>query len=179
MFAVVLVGLQRNCWRVSEERVRSAQWISCSCSEARQKTRCSQVYMRTQGRVAHHCFGLFTSVSPGADFYSFLFFQRFRTKFADQAAFTVKQFKAEKHHWSDNRNSVTLQVDTFALSWKVWIKWKQSVVLKVTPSTVDQIDLATGRILCSYEYQEIEGFAVVSVQSPMGSFIWRCFSDAS
>ena len=35
--------------------------------------------------------------------------------------------------------------------------------IQVTASTIDQVEPGSGKVLCSYEYQEVEGFAVVSI----------------
>lgn len=56
--------------------------------------------------------------------------------------FVFKMFRACKHHWSDK---------------------KLSVLLEVGPASLNQIDEASGRVLCSYDYKDIEGLALVSV----------------
>ncbi|XP_039609400.1 dnaJ homolog subfamily C member 13 isoform X3 [Polypterus senegalus] len=65
---------------------------------------------------------------------------RFRTDFSE-GKITGRRYNCYKHHWSDTR---------------------KSVVLEVTPGGIDQIDSSTNRILCSYDYRNIEGFAEVS-----------------
>jgi len=52
----------------------------------------------------------------------------------------VQRFNAYKYHWSDKRVPVILEVNTASL---------------------DQVDPATRRTMCSYDYKDIEGFAVV------------------
>ena len=52
----------------------------------------------------------------------------------------IQRFNAYKYHWSDKRVAVILEVNTASL---------------------DQVDPATRRTLCSYDYKDIEGFAVV------------------
>ncbi|XP_032807043.2 dnaJ homolog subfamily C member 13 isoform X1 [Petromyzon marinus] len=65
---------------------------------------------------------------------------RFRTEFAE-GKIVGRRYNCYKQHWSDIR---------------------KSVVLEVTPGGVDQIDLVTHRVLCSYDYRDIEGFTEVS-----------------
>ncbi|XP_033855901.3 dnaJ homolog subfamily C member 13 isoform X1 [Acipenser ruthenus] len=65
---------------------------------------------------------------------------RFRTDFSE-GKITGRRYNCYKHHWSDTR---------------------KSVVLEVTPGGIDQIDPSTNRIHCSYDYRNIEGFAEVS-----------------
>uniref|UniRef100_W5N2E9 DnaJ heat shock protein family (Hsp40) member C13 n=1 Tax=Lepisosteus oculatus TaxID=7918 RepID=W5N2E9_LEPOC len=65
---------------------------------------------------------------------------RFRTEFSE-GKITGRRYNCYKHHWSDAR---------------------KPVVLEVTPGGVDQIDPSTNRILCSYDYRNIEGFAEVT-----------------
>ena len=56
--------------------------------------------------------------------------------------FIFKMFRACKHHWSDK---------------------KLRVLLEAGPASLNQIDEASGRILCSYDYKDIEGLALVSL----------------
>ncbi|KAG9355930.1 hypothetical protein JZ751_000774 [Albula glossodonta] len=65
---------------------------------------------------------------------------RFQTDFSDEKK-TSKRYNCFKHHWSDSR---------------------QPVVLEVTSWGIDQIDPHTSRPLTSYDYRSIEGFAEVS-----------------
>lgn len=65
---------------------------------------------------------------------------RFRNQFADENN-TTKRFNAFKHHWSDNR---------------------VPVLLEVNQGSVDQIDPATNRVLCSYDYKDMEGITHIS-----------------
>lgn len=57
------------------------------------------------------------------------------------AHFPPQRYNCYKHHWSDTR---------------------RSVVLEVTPGGIDQIDPQTNRVLCSYDYRSVEGFVEVS-----------------
>ncbi|XP_058231751.1 dnaJ homolog subfamily C member 13-like isoform X4 [Hemibagrus wyckioides] len=66
--------------------------------------------------------------------------QRFRTDFAE-GKITGRRYNCYKHHWSDTRKMVGLEV---------------------TPGGIDQIDLHSNRVICSYDYRCIEGFAEVS-----------------
>lgn len=52
-----------------------------------------------------------------------------------------QRYNCYKHHWSDTRKSVCLEV---------------------TPGGIDQIDPQTNRVICSYDYRCVEGFAEVS-----------------
>ncbi|KAJ8336735.1 hypothetical protein SKAU_G00379550 [Synaphobranchus kaupii] len=65
---------------------------------------------------------------------------RFHADFADGKKIG-KHYNCFKHHWSDAR---------------------RPVVLEVTPRGIDQIDPQTGRLLTTYEYRSIEGFTDVS-----------------
>ncbi|XP_069504815.1 dnaJ homolog subfamily C member 13 isoform X2 [Ambystoma mexicanum] len=65
---------------------------------------------------------------------------RFRTDFSE-GKITGRRYNCFKHHWSDTR---------------------KPVVLEVTPGGIDQIDPGNNRILCSYDYRNIEGFAELS-----------------
>ncbi|XP_078519994.1 dnaJ homolog subfamily C member 13 isoform X1 [Lissotriton helveticus] len=65
---------------------------------------------------------------------------RFRTDFSE-GKITGRRYNCYKHHWSDTR---------------------KPVVLEVTPGGIDQIDPGNNRILCSYDYRNIEGFAELS-----------------
>ncbi|XP_059801619.1 dnaJ homolog subfamily C member 13 isoform X4 [Hypanus sabinus] len=65
---------------------------------------------------------------------------RFRTEFSE-GKITGKRYNCYKHHWTDTR---------------------KSVVLEVTPGGIDQIDPSTNKVLCSYDYKNIEGFAELS-----------------
>ncbi|CAB1349571.1 unnamed protein product, partial [Coregonus sp. 'balchen'] len=51
---------------------------------------------------------------------------------------TGRRYNCYKHHWSDTRKSVSLEV---------------------TPGGIDQIDPQTNRVVCSYDYRSVEGFA--------------------
>ena len=65
---------------------------------------------------------------------------RFRTDFAE-GKITGRRYNCYKHHWSDA---------------------KKPVVLEVTPGGFDQINPVTNRVLCSYDYRNIEGFVDLS-----------------
>nr|XP_028605985.1 dnaJ homolog subfamily C member 13 isoform X3 [Podarcis muralis] len=65
---------------------------------------------------------------------------RFRTDFAE-GKITGRRYNCHKHHWSDTR---------------------KPVILEVTPGGIDQIDPATNKVLCSYDYRNIEGFVDLS-----------------
>ncbi|KAK3083199.1 hypothetical protein FSP39_016526 [Pinctada imbricata] len=65
---------------------------------------------------------------------------RFRNQFAEVNN-TSKRFNAFKHHWSDNR---------------------VSVVLEVNQGSLDQIEASTNRKLCSYDYKDMEGLCQIS-----------------
>ncbi|WAR09956.1 DJC13-like protein [Mya arenaria] len=62
---------------------------------------------------------------------------RFREQFADKP-FVKKRFNARKHHWSDSRVPVTLEV---------------------SQSSLNQVD-GSGKVLCSYDYKDMEGLAL-------------------
>uniref|UniRef100_A0AAZ3QFK4 J domain-containing protein n=1 Tax=Oncorhynchus tshawytscha TaxID=74940 RepID=A0AAZ3QFK4_ONCTS len=66
--------------------------------------------------------------------------QRFRTDFSE-GKITGRRYNCYKHHWSDTRKSVSLEV---------------------TPGGIDQIDPQTNRVVCSYDYRSVEGFAEVN-----------------
>ncbi|KAM3822189.1 dnaJ homolog subfamily C member 13 isoform 2-T4 [Vipera latastei] len=65
---------------------------------------------------------------------------RFRTDFAE-GKITGRRYNSYKHHWSDSR---------------------KPVILEVTPGGFDQINPTTNKILCSYDYRYIEGFVDLS-----------------
>ncbi|KAJ3611304.1 hypothetical protein NHX12_021320 [Muraenolepis orangiensis] len=65
---------------------------------------------------------------------------RFRTDFSE-GKITGRRYNCFKHHWSDTRRPVSLEV---------------------TPGGIDQIDPQTNRVLCSYDYRSIEGFLELS-----------------
>ncbi|XP_053386463.1 dnaJ homolog subfamily C member 13-like isoform X2 [Mercenaria mercenaria] len=65
---------------------------------------------------------------------------RFRDQFADKT-FQKKRFNAFKHHWSDSR---------------------VPIILQVSQSSLDQVDQRTDKILCSYDYKDMEGLAQIS-----------------
>ncbi|XP_016348350.1 dnaJ homolog subfamily C member 13-like [Sinocyclocheilus anshuiensis] len=54
---------------------------------------------------------------------------------------TNQRYNCFKHHWSDARRSVCLEV---------------------TPGGIDQIDPQSNRVICSYDYRCVEGFAELS-----------------
>lgn len=66
---------------------------------------------------------------------------RFRHLFAEKLQSSSKRFNAYKYHWSDKR---------------------VPVILEVNPASLDQVDPATRHTLNSYDYKDIEGFAVIS-----------------
>ncbi|KAG7231238.1 hypothetical protein INR49_012069 [Caranx melampygus] len=61
---------------------------------------------------------------------------RFRTEFSE-GKITGRRYNCYKHHWSDTRKPVCLEV---------------------TPGGIDQIDPHTNRVVCSYDYRNVEGF---------------------
>uniref|UniRef100_A0A8C4HC11 J domain-containing protein n=1 Tax=Dicentrarchus labrax TaxID=13489 RepID=A0A8C4HC11_DICLA len=65
---------------------------------------------------------------------------RFRTEFSE-GKITGRRYNCYKHHWSDTRKAVSLEV---------------------TPGGIDQIDPHTNRVVCSYDYRNVEGFVEVS-----------------
>ncbi|XP_061777667.1 dnaJ homolog subfamily C member 13-like isoform X1 [Nerophis ophidion] len=65
---------------------------------------------------------------------------RFRTEFSE-GKITGRRYNCYKHHWSDTRKPVNLEV---------------------TPGGIDQIDPHTNRVLCSYDYRNVEGFVETS-----------------
>ncbi|XP_069765063.1 dnaJ homolog subfamily C member 13 isoform X1 [Narcine bancroftii] len=65
---------------------------------------------------------------------------RFRTEFSE-GKITGKRYNCYKHHWTDTR---------------------KLVILEVTPGGIDQINPSTNKLLCSYDYKNIEGFAELS-----------------
>ncbi|KAI0215552.1 hypothetical protein LSAT2_032400 [Lamellibrachia satsuma] len=65
---------------------------------------------------------------------------RFRHKFAEKTLST-KRFNAYKYHWSDSR---------------------VPVILEVNPGSLDQVDPASNRLLCCYDYKDMEGFVQVA-----------------
>ncbi|CAH1789259.1 unnamed protein product [Owenia fusiformis] len=65
---------------------------------------------------------------------------RFRARFADKGP-TSRRFNAFKYHWSDKRIPV---------------------VLEVNAGSLDQRDAVTNRLLCSYDYKDMEGLTQVS-----------------
>ena len=58
-----------------------------------------------------------------------------------------QRFNAYKHHWSETR---------------------KGVILEVNSAGIDQIETATNKVLCSYFYRDIEGFTEVGLISPIG-----------
>ena len=52
----------------------------------------------------------------------------------------IQKCNAYKHHWSENRIPIILQV---------------------SPCSLDQVDPVTNKILCSYEYKDLEGLSEV------------------
>lgn len=52
-----------------------------------------------------------------------------------------QRYNCYKHHWSDTR---------------------KPVILEVTPGGFDQINPTTNKVLCSYDYRNIEGFVDLS-----------------
>uniref|UniRef100_A0A8C1MFW6 DnaJ heat shock protein family (Hsp40) member C13 n=1 Tax=Cyprinus carpio TaxID=7962 RepID=A0A8C1MFW6_CYPCA len=64
-----------------------------------------------------------------------------RTELLTEALVRNSRYNCFKHHWSDARRSVCLEV---------------------TPGGIDQIDPQTNRVICSYDYRCVEGFAELS-----------------
>lgn len=79
---------------------------------------------------------------------------RFRNKFAEKNM-SAKRYNAYKYHWSDNR---------------------LPVILEVNQGSLDQVDPATNRTLCSYDYKDMEGVALVSDYPGGVSIIYGGFS---
>ncbi|GFG28396.1 hypothetical protein Cfor_00863 [Coptotermes formosanus] len=75
---------------------------------------------------------------------------QFRQLFAEKTTGMLK-YHAYKHHWSDTR---------------------LPVMLEVTPCSLNQLDLATNHILASYYYKDIEGMA--EVKDYAGGFVVVC-----
>ncbi|KAK6166630.1 hypothetical protein SNE40_023278 [Patella caerulea] len=65
---------------------------------------------------------------------------RFRNKFAEVNT-TTKRFNAYKLHWSDNR---------------------VPLILEINHGSLDQIDPASNKVICSYDYKDIEGLVQIS-----------------
>ncbi|XP_074640124.1 dnaJ homolog subfamily C member 13-like isoform X2 [Tubulanus polymorphus] len=65
---------------------------------------------------------------------------RFRAQFAEKGA-QSKRYNSYKFHWSETR---------------------VPVILEVNQGSLDQIDPSTGRLLCSYDYKDMEGLTQVS-----------------
>lgn len=66
---------------------------------------------------------------------------RFRGQFADTTQFQPKRFNCFKHHWSESR---------------------VPLVLEINQGSIDQVDPTTNKKLCSYDYKDIEGLTHVS-----------------
>ncbi|KAK2150998.1 hypothetical protein LSH36_380g05005 [Paralvinella palmiformis] len=79
---------------------------------------------------------------------------RFRNKFAEKNT-SSQRFNAYKYHWSDNR---------------------VPVVLEVSQGSLDQRDPATNKLLCSYDYKDIEGLTLISDYPGGVSVIFGGFS---
>uniref|UniRef100_A0A1A8JGA7 DnaJ (Hsp40) homolog, subfamily C, member 13 n=1 Tax=Nothobranchius kuhntae TaxID=321403 RepID=A0A1A8JGA7_NOTKU len=79
---------------------------------------------------------------------------RFRTEFSE-GKITGRRYNCYKHHWSDTRKPVSLEV---------------------TPGGIDQIDPHTNRVVCSYDYRNIEGFVEVSDYQGGFSILYGGFS---
>ncbi|XP_070570129.1 dnaJ homolog subfamily C member 13-like isoform X2 [Ptychodera flava] len=65
----------------------------------------------------------------------------FYKDFAEYRQGSEKKYNAYKHHWSEKRIPI---------------------ILEITPASLNQKDPATNRILTRYEYKDIEGFTLVS-----------------
>ena len=63
-----------------------------------------------------------------------------RALFAEAKAHKELRCNAYKHHWSDNRIPI---------------------LLNVSPCSLDQVDPVSSKVLCSYEYKDLEGLAEV------------------
>ncbi|KAK2499613.1 hypothetical protein MC885_004710, partial [Smutsia gigantea] len=66
---------------------------------------------------------------------------KFSTEHRTELLTEALRYSCYKHHWSDAR---------------------KPVILEVTPGGFDQISPATNRVLCSYDYRNIEGFVDLS-----------------
>uniref|UniRef100_A0A8C7VID9 J domain-containing protein n=1 Tax=Oncorhynchus mykiss TaxID=8022 RepID=A0A8C7VID9_ONCMY len=66
---------------------------------------------------------------------------KFSTEHRTELLTEALRYNCYKHHWSDTRKSVSLEV---------------------TPGGIDQIDPQTNRVVCSYDYRSVEGFAEVN-----------------
>ncbi|XP_072047448.1 dnaJ homolog subfamily C member 13-like isoform X2 [Amphiura filiformis] len=68
---------------------------------------------------------------------------KYRAEFAGGKGqkFPEKRYNSYKHHWSESR---------------------KGVILEVNVSGIDQIEAATNKVLCSYYYRDIEGFTQVT-----------------
>uniref|UniRef100_A0A8C4HCI4 J domain-containing protein n=1 Tax=Dicentrarchus labrax TaxID=13489 RepID=A0A8C4HCI4_DICLA len=66
---------------------------------------------------------------------------KFSTEHRTELLTEALRYNCYKHHWSDTRKAVSLEV---------------------TPGGIDQIDPHTNRVVCSYDYRNVEGFVEVS-----------------
>lgn len=66
---------------------------------------------------------------------------RMRSQFSESKNVKELRYNAYKHHWSDNR---------------------VPIILQITASSLDQVDPTTNKLICSYEYKDLEGLAEVS-----------------
>uniref|UniRef100_A0A6Q2XCL8 J domain-containing protein n=1 Tax=Esox lucius TaxID=8010 RepID=A0A6Q2XCL8_ESOLU len=66
---------------------------------------------------------------------------KFSTEHRTELLTEALRYNCYKHHWSDTRKLVGMEV---------------------TPGGIDQIDPQTNRVVCSYDYRSVEGFAEVS-----------------
>lgn len=69
-----------------------------------------------------------------------MFIQRFRHQFADPNNYKARRFNCFKHHWSENR---------------------VPVILEVNQGSLDQLDSKTNQRLCSYDYKDMEALVLV------------------
>ncbi|KXJ09717.1 DnaJ-like subfamily C member 13 [Exaiptasia diaphana] len=86
---------------------------------------------------------------------------RFRQNFADYKSSSEVKFNAYKYHWSDNRVPVVLVSMTFQIVEFLDLFYAVLASI-VTACSLDQVDSRTQKKLCSYDYKDIEGIAMVS-----------------
>ncbi|BFZ15550.1 hypothetical protein BsWGS_18589 [Bradybaena similaris] len=66
---------------------------------------------------------------------------RFREQFGDPNNYKPRRFNCFKHHWSEKR---------------------VPIILEVNQGSLDQVDPSTNRKLCTYDYKDLEGLAHIS-----------------
>lgn len=74
------------------------------------------------------------------------------------SAICFQRFNAYKYHWSDSR---------------------VPVILEVNPGSLDQVDPASNRLLCGYDYKDMEGFVQVTVSDYSSSRFFFPWSEVA